>query len=216
MERLLLNMILIKKVSVKRIAGLSHWNPLAFPEGLEPGIYETYYYTAKIAEPPDENDLINSSVTYGFVADMVTVEIDPDTYEINIIDYVTVHDAGKLLNPLIVDGQIFGGLAHGLGGALYEELAYDQKGQFLTGSFMDYLCPTAPEMPPVTIKHIETPSPITPLGAKGLGEGNTMSAPVVIANAVSDALKPYNIMIDRLPLTPNKIYQLLEQVKETK
>ncbi|MCM3762862.1 xanthine dehydrogenase family protein molybdopterin-binding subunit [Alkalihalobacillus oceani] len=205
-----------KKVSVKRIAGLSHWNPLALPEGLEPGIYETYYYTAKIAEPPDENDLINSSVTYGFVADMVTVEIDPDTYEINIIDYVTVHDAGKLLNPLIVDGQIFGGLAHGLGGALYEELAYDQKGQFLTGSFMDYLCPTAPEMPPVTIKHIETPSPITPLGAKGLGEGNTMSAPVVIANAVSDALKPYNIMIDRLPLTPNKIYQLLEQVKETK
>ncbi|MFC0471234.1 xanthine dehydrogenase family protein molybdopterin-binding subunit [Halalkalibacter kiskunsagensis] len=196
-------------ISLKRVAGAAHWNPLSLPAEMEPGIYETYYYTAKIAEPPDENDLINSSVTYGFVADMVTVEIDPNTGEVKIEDYFTVHDAGKLLNPMIVDGQIYGGLVHGLGGALYEELAYDEKGQFLTGSFMDYLCPTAPEIPKVTIKHIETPSPLTPLGAKGLGEGNTMSAPGVIANAVSDALKPYGIMIDSLPLSPNKIWSLL-------
>lgn len=203
-----------KSYSIKRAAGLAHWHPLSLPEGMEPGVYETYYYTANIAEPPDENDLINSSVTYGFVADMVTVEIDPDTAEVKIIDYFTVHDAGKLLNPLIVDGQIMGGLAHGLGGALYEELAYDKKGQFLTGSFMDYLVPTAPEIPNVTIKHTETPSPLTPLGAKGLGEGNTMSAPVSIANAVSDALAHLNIMIDELPLSPNRVWRLLEEAKE--
>ncbi|WP_261133955.1 xanthine dehydrogenase family protein molybdopterin-binding subunit [Bacillus sp. Marseille-Q3570] len=200
-----------KKYSLKRAVGTAHWNPLSLPDGMEPGIYETYYYTAKIAEPPDENDMINSSITYGFVSDLVTVEIDRETAEIKILDYVTIHDAGKLLNPKIVDGQIFGGLAHGLGGALYEELVYDSNGQFLTGSFMDYLCPTAPEIPKVTIKHIETPSPLTPLGAKGLGEGNTMSAPVAVANAVSDALSPYNIEIDTLPLSPNKIWSLLSQ-----
>lgn len=200
-----------QKYSLKRAVGTAHWNPLALPEGMEPGIYETYYYTAKNTEPPDEQDLINSSVTYGFVSDLVTVEIDPETANVEIIDYVTIHDAGKLLNPKIVDGQIYGGLAHGLGGALYEELAYDAKGQFLTGSFMDYLCPTAPEMPKVTIKHMETPSPLTPLGAKGLGEGNTMSAPVAVANAVSDALSPYNIEIDTLPLSPNYIWSLLAE-----
>ncbi|WP_409305600.1 xanthine dehydrogenase family protein molybdopterin-binding subunit [Peribacillus sp. SCS-155] len=204
-----------KKWTLKRAAGSAHWNPLSLPEGMQPGIYETYYYTAKIAEPPDENELINSSITYGFVADLVTVEIDPDTGEVTILDYVTIHDAGKLLNPMIVDGQIFGGLVHGLGGALYEELAYDEKGQFLTGSFMDYLCPTAPEIPNITIKHIETPSPVTPLGAKGLGEGNTMSAPAAIANAVSDALKPYGVTIDTLPLSPDKIWKLLSEQKVT-
>ncbi|MFY4774805.1 xanthine dehydrogenase family protein molybdopterin-binding subunit [Metabacillus sp. RGM 3146] len=203
-----------KKYPLKRAAGSAHWNPLSLPEGMEPGIYETYYYTVQDAKAPDENDLINSSVTYGFVADMVTVEIDPETGEVNIMDYITIHDAGKLLNPLIVDGQIFGGLAHGLGGALYEELVYDSKGQFLTGTFMDYLCPTAPEIPNVTIKHIETPSPITPLGAKGLGEGNTMSAPVAVANAVSDALKPYNVVIETLPLSPNRIWNLLTNSEE--
>ncbi|SFD94492.1 xanthine dehydrogenase, molybdenum binding subunit apoprotein [Bacillus sp. OV194] len=205
-----------KKYALKRAAGSAHWNPLSLPEGMEPGIYETYYYSVKAAEPPDENDLINSSVTYGFVADLVTVEIDPETGEVNILDYITIHDAGKLLNPLIVDGQIFGGLAHGLGGALFEELVYDNKGQLLTGSFMDYLCPTAPEIPNVTIKHIETPSPMTPLGAKGLGEGNTMSAPVAVANAVSDALSPYNVAIDTLPLSPNRIWTLLNQAKKNK
>lgn len=203
-----------KSISVKRVAGLAHWNPLDLPPNIQPGIYETYYYTAQNTAPPDENDLINSSITYGFVADMVTVEIDPETYELNIVDYITVHDAGKLLNPLIVDGQIMGGLVHGLGGAMFEELAYNDKGQFLTGSFMDYLCPTAPEIPRITIKHIETPSPITPLGAKGLGEGNTMSAPVAIANAVNDALKPYNIKVDHLPISPNRIFHVLQESKE--
>ncbi|GAX90027.1 xanthine dehydrogenase family protein molybdopterin-binding subunit [Effusibacillus lacus] len=202
-----------KQISLRRLIGSAHWNPQGLPDGMEPGIYETAFYTIETALPPDENDQVNGSATYGFVADAVTVEVDPDTGEVKILDYITVHDAGKLLNPLIVDGQIMGGLAHGLGGALYEELAYDKNGQFLTGSFMDYLCPTATEMPPVTIKHFETPSPLTPLGAKGLGEGNTMSAPVVIANAVADALSPLGITIDSLPLSPNRIWTLLQEAQ---
>jgi 2-furoyl-CoA dehydrogenase large subunit len=202
-----------KQISLKRLVGSAHWNPQGLPAGTEPGIHETAFYTIPTALPPDENDLINGSATYGFVADAVTVEVDPATGDVQILDYFTIHDAGVLLNPLIADGQIMGGLAHGLGGALYEELAYDKNGQFLAGSFMDYLCPTATEIPKVTIAHIETPSPLTPLGAKGLGEGNTMSAPVVIANAVADALSPYDVTIDTLPLSPNRIWSWIQQAK---
>ncbi|BCJ88237.1 xanthine dehydrogenase family protein molybdopterin-binding subunit [Effusibacillus dendaii] len=202
-----------KQISLRRIIGSVHWNPQGLPEGIEPGIHETAFYTIPTALPPDENDQVNGSAAYGFVADAVTVEVDADTGEVKVLDYITVHDAGKLLNPLIANGQIMGGLAHGLGGALYEELAYDKNGQFLTGSFMDYLCPTATEMPPVTIKHFETPSPLTPLGAKGLGEGNTMSAPVVIANAVADALSPLGITINSLPLSPNRIWSLIQEAQ---
>lgn len=205
-----------KEMSLKRLIGSAHWNPEGLPQGMEPGIHETAFYTVPSALPPDEYDQVNGSVTYGFVADAVTVEVDAETGEVKILDYMTVHDAGRLLNPLIADGQILGGLVHGLGGAMYEELAYDKNGQFLSGSFMDYLCPTALEIPPVTIKHIETLSPITPLGAKGLGEGNTMSAPAVIANAVEDALRPLGITIDTLPLSPNRIWTLIQEAKRKK
>jgi 2-furoyl-CoA dehydrogenase large subunit len=203
-----------REISLKRLIGSTHWNPDVLPSGMEPGIHETAFYTIPAAMPPDENDQVNGSVTYGFVADAVTVEVDIETGEVKILDYTTVHDAGKLLNPLIVDGQILGGLVHGLGGAMYEELAYDRNGQFLSGSFMDYLCPTAPEIPPITIKHLETPSPLTPLGAKGLGEGNTMSAPAVIANAVEDALSGLGVTIDTLPLSPNRIWTLIQDAKQ--
>lgn len=202
-----------RQISLRRLIGTVHWNPQGLPEDMEPGIHETSFFSISTAFPPDENDLINGSATYGFVVDAVIVEVDIETGHIDIVDYVTVHDAGKLLNPKIADGQIMGGLAHGLGGAMYEELAYDKNGQMLAGSFMDYLCPTATEIPEVTIKHEETPSPLTPLGAKGLGEGNTMSTPVVLANAVSDALRPLGIIIDQLPLSPDRIWTLIQKAK---
>ncbi|MCM3568465.1 xanthine dehydrogenase family protein molybdopterin-binding subunit [Neobacillus mesonae] len=205
-----------KGVSLKRAVGLAHWNPEGLPNGIEPGIHETAFYTLPVAKSPNEKDIVNGSVTYGFVFDAVQVEVDIETGEVKIIDYTTIHDAGKLLNPNIVEGQIMGGLAHGLGAAMYEELAYDERGQFLTGSFMDYLCPTATEIPKVTIKHIESPSPITPLGAKGLGEGNTMSAPVVLANAVTDALKPLHVSIDQLPLSPDRIWSKIHNKNTVK
>ncbi|WP_246000732.1 xanthine dehydrogenase family protein molybdopterin-binding subunit [Brevibacillus panacihumi] len=205
-----------KQASLRRLVGSAHWNPQGLPAGTEPGIHETAFYTIPTAQPPDEQDRVNGSAAYGFVADAVVVEVDAATGDVKILNYCTVHDAGVLLNPLIADGQIMGGLAHGLGGALYEELAYDKNGQFLSGSFMDYLCPTATEMPPVTIGHIETPSPLTPLGAKGLGEGNTMSAPVVIANAVADALAEWDVTVDTLPLSPNRVWSWIQQSKKKK
>jgi 2-furoyl-CoA dehydrogenase large subunit len=121
---------------------------------------------------------------------------------------VTVHDAGRLLNPLIVDGQIKGGFAHGAAAALFERVIYDGDGTLLTGTFVDYLCPTAPDLPVPAIAHRETPSPSLPLGAKGLGEGNTMSAPAAIANAVADALGIEEL---ELPLTPPRVWELLQR-----
>jgi 2-furoyl-CoA dehydrogenase large subunit len=157
---------------------------------------------------------VNSSNTYGFIAEVMAVEVDPETAAISILRYVTVHDAGTIINPMIAEGQIYGGALHGLGGALYEELAYDENGQFLTGSFMDYLVPTASEAPSrIDIAHVVSPSPLTPLGSKGLGESSSMTVPAVIANAVSDALSPLGIRINELPMTPSKLWTLMHKAR---
>ena len=193
-------------LSLRRLAGSAHWNPAGLPPGIQPGVFETSYYTIPTVTPPNDQDQVNSSATYGFLVDVVKIEIDPEIAEIRILDYITVHDAGRLLNPKIAHGQILGGLAHGLGSALFEEMVYDEEGQLLNGSFVDYLCPTAGEMPPVEISHKETLSPLTPLGAKGLGEGNTMSVGAAISNAVADAL---GVEPAVLPLTPSRVWDLI-------
>ena len=126
---------------------------------------------------------------------------------------MTVHDAGTIINPMIVEGQIYGGALHGLGGALYEELAYDEDGQLLTGTFMDYLVPTASEAPEIDIAHIVSPSPLTPLGSKGLGESSSMTVPAVIANAVSDALAPARHQDHELPMTPSRLHALIQAAR---
>ncbi|GAC1350317.1 MAG: molybdopterin-dependent oxidoreductase [Ktedonobacteraceae bacterium] len=195
-------------LSIRRLAGWTHWSPTELPGGVEPGVYETSYFSIPTVTPPNEKDQVNSSATYGFLVDIVKIQIDPETAEIKVLDYITVHDAGRLLNPRLAHGQILGGLAQGLGSALFEEMVYDEEGQLLNGSFMDYLCPTAGEMPAVKIAHLGTPSPLTPLGAKGLGEGNTMSAGAAIANAVADAL---GVEPGVLPLSPTRVWDLLCQ-----
>src|SRR2546422_1076806 len=143
----------------------------------------------------------------------MAVEVDPETATIKILRYVTVHDAGTIINPMIAEGQIYGGALHGLGGALYEELAYDEDGQLLTGTFMDYLVPTASEAPTIDIAHVVSPSPLTPLGSKGLSESSSMTVPAVIANAVSDALAPPGIRINELPMTPSKLWEAIDQAR---
>jgi 2-furoyl-CoA dehydrogenase large subunit len=193
-------------VSVRRLAGIAHWHPDALPEGVEPGLHETAYYAAPNLAPPDDDDRVASSAAHGFLVDVAVVEVDRDTGAVHVEDYVSVHDAGRLLNPLIVEGQVRGGFAHGVGAALFERIVYDEDGNLLTGTFMDYLCPTAADVPSVRMEHLETPSPFTALGAKGLGEGTTMSAPVAIANAVADALA---IDALELPLTPARVWELL-------
>ena len=146
------------------------------------------FWTPPQLTAPGDDDETNSSLCHGFIFDFCGVEIDRVTGAVRIDKYVTMHDCGRVLHPGMVAGQITGGFAHALGAALYEEFAYAPDGAFLSGTFADYLVPTTMEVPAPVILHIETPSPFTPLGAKGVGEGNCMSTPVCIANAVADAL----------------------------
>jgi 2-furoyl-CoA dehydrogenase large subunit len=189
-----------------RVAGTSHWSPAMLPDGMAPALRETAVWSPPELEPPSSDDKINTSLTYGFVFDMCGVEIDPLTFQVRVDRYISMHDAGRLLNPLIADGQIRGAFVQGIAAALYEEFVYDEEGQFLTGTFADYLVPTVAEIPRIEILHQETPSPLTPLGAKGLAEGNCMSVPACIANAVADALGIRGV---ELPATPRRIHALV-------
>jgi 2-furoyl-CoA dehydrogenase large subunit len=191
-----------------RVAGTSHWSPIMLPEGMAPALSETALWNPGELEPPSSDDRINTSFTYGFVFDMCGIEIDPVTYQVCVDRYVSMHDAGTILNPLIADGQMRGAFAQGIAAALYEEFVTSEEGAFLTGTFADYLVPTVSEIPPVEMLHIETPSPFTPLGAKGLAEGNCMSVPACIANAIADALGVKDV---RLPASPRRIHALLKQ-----
>ena len=139
---------------------------------------------------------------------MCGIEIDPITYQVRVDRYVSMHDAGKILNPLIADGQMRGAFAQGIAAALYEEFVTNEEGAFLTGTFADYLVPTVSEIPPVEMLHMETPSPFTPLGAKGLAEGNCMSVPACIANAIADALGVKDV---QLPASPRRIHAMMTQ-----
>jgi 2-furoyl-CoA dehydrogenase large subunit len=193
-------------LSFHRVAGSAHWSPGGLPEGMDGGLRETGTWDPPELTPPDEADRINTSLAYGFVFDFCGIELDPDTGAVRIDEYVTMHDSGKRLNPLIVDGQIHGAFGQGLGAALLESFEYDDDGNFLTGTFADYLLPTADTVPTPTVMHMESPSPFTPLGAKGVGEGNCMSTPVCLANAVCDALGIDHI---DLPLGPAKLAEHL-------
>jgi 2-furoyl-CoA dehydrogenase large subunit len=190
-----------------RVAGTAHWSPVMLPDGMAPSLRETAVWSPPELEPPSADDRINTSLTYGFVFDMCGIEIDPLTDQVRVDRYVSMHDAGKILNPLLAEGQIRGAFAQGIAAALYEEFVYDNAGTFLSGTFADYLVPTASEIPPVEILHQETPSPFTPLGAKGLAEGNCMSVPACIANAVADALSLRDVS---LPVTPRRIHDWAE------
>jgi 2-furoyl-CoA dehydrogenase large subunit len=194
-------------LSLRRVAGMAHWNPEGLPPGEEPGLSAVAFWAPPTLDPPDDDDLIASSASHGFIVDVCAVEVERQTGLVRVLDYVTVHDAGRLLNPLLVDGQVLGGFAHGVAAALYEHHIYDESGNLMTSSLVDYLTPTAPDIPALTIGHLSTPSTVTALGAKGVGEGNTMSAPVCIANAVADAVGRDDI---ELPLTPPRVWELLQ------
>jgi len=194
-----------RRISLRRLVGAAHWDPAGLPADVEPGLALTATYVVPM-DPPDGDDRCNTSATYGFIADVCLVEVDAGTGQVAVRGYWTVHDAGRILNPLLADGQMLGGLAHGLGAALLEEHRYDEDGNLTTATFLDYLPPTATELPPVGHRTIETPSPVTALGAKGLGEGNTMTAPACVANAVADALGVEGV---ELPLTPARVWELL-------
>ncbi len=164
------------------------------PPGVDAGLEETYYY-----EPP--------TVTWSYAVHAVVLEVDIELGRVSIEKYAIAHDCGVVVNPMLVEGQIAGGAAQGIGGALLEEIHYDSAGQPLVGSFMDYMLPTACEIPELHLIHQHSPSPLNPLGVKGVGEGGPIAPPAAIANAVSDALRPFNVAFDRTPIKP----QLIEQ-----
>ena len=196
-----------KATPIRRLAARTHWHPAGLPDGVEPGIYETAILSPAMLGPPDDEDRVGSAVTFGFVCDLAAVEIDRETGRVEVRKYASVHDVGTALNRLVVEGQIRGGFAHGIGAALLEELAYDADGNFLSGTFADYLCVTAPEMPALAIGHVVTPSPHNALGAKGMGDGSSMLTPAVVANAVADALGRDDV---EPPFTLNKVWKLAD------
>ena len=167
--------------------------------------------------PSDARDELAATRTYDPVfgtttsaTHIATAEIDPETFEIKIGRFVVAEDCGRLVNPLIVDGQVHGGVAQGIGAALYEEVVYDDEGQINTASLVDYLVPTACEIPPMQVVHLELESPTTLGGFRGMGEGGTIGSPAAVANAVSDALSPLGIEINELPVTPERLFRLIE------
>lgn len=193
-------------VAFARVAATGHWAPGTVAADLGQTIRETVFWTPPELTAPTEADEINSSLCHGFIFDFCGVEIDPISGAARLDSYVTMHDCGRILHPAMVAGQISGGFAQALGAALYEEYAYAADGSFLSGTFADYLVPTAMEVPEPVILHRQTPSPFTPLGAKGVGEGNCMSTPVCIANAIADALGLAEL---DLPATPAKLAAII-------
>ena len=145
------------------------------------------------------------TVTYCNGCHVAEVEVDIETGAIEILRYTVVHDCGRMINPMIVDGQTIGGAAHGIGSALYERMVFDDAGQPMTVNFGEYLMPSASEIPRFDLTHTESPTPLNPLGAKGAGEGGAIPAPAAIAAAVEDALAPFGILIDDVPIAPDRI-----------
>ena len=161
-------------------------------EGEQPGLEATGYYS-----PPGSTWASGCHAAY--------VRVDPKTFRLEILKYVVVHDCGRVINPLVLQGQIEGGVAQGIGGAFYERLAYDSDGQLRNASFMEFLIPYATEIPPIEIDHIETPSPLNPLGVKGAGEAGVIPVGAVIGSAIGDAL---GVPVTEMPLSPLKLYEL--------
>lgn len=171
------------------------------PPGVTPGLEETHYF-----EPP--------TVTWAYAVHGAIVEVDADTGRIKTEKYVVSHDCGVLVNPLLAEAQIMGGVVQGLGGGLVEGIAYDEEGQLLSGTFMDYAIPNASDVPPIELVHQEIPSPLNPLGVKGLGEGGAISPPVALANAVCDALSEFRLEINRTPIRPEEVLWTIQKGKK--
>ncbi len=165
------------------------------PPGEEPGLEAIRYFSPQHA-------------TFASGVHTAIIEVDISTGIIKILKYAVMHDCGKLVNPLIVEGQIYGGVAQGIGGSFYERMDYDDNGQLLNANYMDFLMPYATEIPHIEVDHIETPSPINPLGVKGAGEAGCIPVPALMAAALEDALSPFGISVDRMPLTPDDIRKL--------
>jgi 2-furoyl-CoA dehydrogenase large subunit len=194
-------------LSFKEIARTAYADVLGLPPGEEPGIEARHFHQNPEAQPIDDQKRVRGQLIFANAAHCCLVEVDPRTGFIKILKYVVMHDVGRELNPLIVEGMVHGSTVHGIGAALLEELRYDENGQLLTSTFMDYLKPTAADVPDIEVGRLESPSPFTPLGLKGVGEGGSIPGPAAVANAVEDALAPFDVTIRSLPITPERVWR---------
>ncbi len=187
-----------RRITFREVAAAAYFPAAAgpLPPDLEPGLEATHHY-----DPPP--------ATFANGAHLAVVDVDVETGHVELVRYLVVEDCGRMVNPMVVDGQTHGAVAQGIGNALYEDLAYDGQGQPLATTFMDYLLPTAPALPPMEVSHLETLPPVTLGGFKGMAEGGTIGATATIANAVADALAPLGIKITDLPLSPERIATLV-------
>jgi len=198
-----------RNVSFTDIASYVYKNIYLLPDDIEPGLEVTKYFkTPNVYHIPDEEGRINTYPIYPYGVNIAVVEVDTDTGAVKILEYYVVHDCGTIINPKFVEGQIVGGIAQGIGGALYEELVYDENGSLLTSSFVEYLIPSSLEIPNIKIYHHTTPSPYTLLGSKGAGEGGAEGVSSVIISAIEDALNEYDIKITKTPLKTEYIHRL--------
>jgi aerobic carbon-monoxide dehydrogenase large subunit len=181
-------------------AGMRGVPGYSIPAGVEPGLEAT-------------SNFRTDSLAYANACHAVEVEVDPDSGIVKILRYVAMQDVGRRINPLIVEGQVVGGIVHGIGNALFEWMGYDEGAQPITTTFADYLLPTAPEIPRFELLYRESASPLNPLGAKGVGEVGTIAVAPAIASAVEDALRPFGVHIDTLPILPGRLFELIHRGK---
>ena len=187
-----------RTIPISRLAREAYTQTHRFKGEIDPGLTETGHY-----DPPG---------TFSNACHIATVEVDVETGHVKVEKFVVAEDAGRIINPMIADGQVQGGIAQGIGNALLEEIIYDETGGILTATLADYLPPTAREIPPIELHHIETPSPNSITKAKGLGEGGCIGAPAAVINAINDALSPFGVEIDEMPATPQRIRAALRNV----
>jgi carbon-monoxide dehydrogenase large subunit len=188
-----------RAVTLAQVADLAY-RPAGgtLPPGVDPALEATQYY-----DPPP--------ATFSNGTHLAVVEVDPETGQVAIVRHVVVEDCGRIVNPMIVDGQTHGAVAQGIGNALYEDFAYDDAGQPLTTSFLDYVIPGTMEVPPVEVVHMETPPATSVSGFKGMAEGGTIGSTAAVANAVADALAPLGVEVRTLPLTPDRVHRLIKE-----
>ncbi len=191
-----------KKLALKQLAHelSNRVSGFTLNQNVEPGLEATVYYSPRRS-------------THSNGVHVAVVEVDEETGRVEVQKYAVAHDCGTIINPMLVDGQIHGGVAHGIGNALYEEVIHDEAGQILNASYMDYYLPGATEVPKMEVAHIETPTPLNPLGCKGAGEGGTIPSPTAVALAIQDALSDLNVKVDRLPISPEVLLKLIEEAK---
>lgn len=188
-----------KGMTLAEIAGAAYI-PDDLPEGMDPGLDETAFYDPE-------------NFVFPFGAHACIVDVDAETGRVNVVRYVAVDDCGPAINPMIIDGQVHGGIVHAIGQALYEEVVYDDEGQLVTGTFADYRLPTAAEVPSFETDRTETPSPVNSLGVKGIGEAGTIAASPAIVNATVDALRPLGVTFLNMPLSPERVWRAIGEAK---